>query len=301
MDIVTKTSQVVKGVQTRKDYDQLLEVKKKGAGRINKRKPKKEAIKSNSTGSRTCPPCLWTCLSLPFIGIKHLFKCTCLKNFNQKNANVIKAIIGFLIGLLLGWIYFWFLDSVVETNRRFTIISSVFVLILLSFGLAFSNYVRIMCMISIATICSSTGRAILIMIIFVEVYKGPVVNTAYNLHQVGSSISCGADVIKGDSNKTITEQLSDKSKEIFNAVIDPIRKYNSKLALTIATITTATAGMVNKVKKIKAIYDKLNVKCSKIAKKIKISCDQIGKTNWWKGSLCKLMELFGALKVILIN
>ena len=289
---------IIKAVRTRREYDQLIETKRRGFEKSNKIKKKK----SLQSGSKSCLwTCLLSCMCLPCTAIKHAFNCACLNQVDMAKRELIKSVIGFLVGLILGWIYFWFLDSVLDTSRQFTIISSVFVLFLLSFGLAFSRFVRIMVLISIPTICSSSGRTILIMIIFVKVFNGPVVNTAYNLHQVGSSISCGSDVIKGDSNKTLSEILSEKSKEIFNRVMEPVKKYNEKVILTITAMTAASASLINKVKKIKALYDKFNFRCAKIAKKIKIKCDLVGKRNWFKGSICWIMDTFGALDKVRIN
>lgn len=103
-----------------------------------------------------------------------------------------KSVTGLVIGLLISWLYFWILVSVLRAPRSLSAPTGVTVLLTLSLGLAFVQRMRLLSLVSLATVCSSTGRVIVFAFILLLMYRGPIANVTENAVQLGKAMGCSA-------------------------------------------------------------------------------------------------------------
>ena len=222
----------------REKFRQLVNVKVQG---LNQKYPEKRL---------TQPQARWPDrLMLLFV---QLFSC-CFWTKSSKSVFKIKRLVpktefgkslaGFIIGIVLSLIYYWILTFMLHAERHVTTSLVLPFLFLMSLGLGFSQRIRLLSLVSIATVCSSTGRVIIFAYILLLLYRGPMANLSENASEMGVAISCAAQKAEA-AGKEYAKKLADN----FDPLVDVYRN-----------IENATNTMIDRIQeKVEKVEETIN-------------------------------------------
>ena len=200
--LLTDVLLVRKTLQVRRKFQQLVDVKVQGFNReyAGRREP---LPRPTVSAADSCIECI---LSPSSICSASLPIPSCSSLIPKSETGV--SVAGFVVGSIFSWVYLWLMQSMLATRRSVATSASVVILVFLSLGLAFSSYVRLLCLVSIATLCSSTGRAILIVMIVLLAYRGPVNNCSNNGIELVRAIACSAREAAAVAGRHVGDKLS---------------------------------------------------------------------------------------------
>lgn len=220
-EIFVELNLLYKATKLRKTFNKLKEVRKEG-------------YEKKYGKSRGCWDYFMLCLCAPCSIVWSIITCKCCvyvwpifeTPFFQRP--LVKSIIGFVVGLVGAWLVFALVFYQFRSPRAISIGTCVILAIFLSLGLALSKYIRLLVMVALPSLCSSTTRAVILTVVLVLVVQGPFLNIAFNASALGEAISCTSDNTK-DEVKTTSDRFLFPVTNAFNVIKNATQEFERKM------------------------------------------------------------------------
>lgn len=132
--------------------------------------------------------------------------------------DMLKSCLGFLGGMVLTFLWFLIMVYQLEYSPPASFVTCLLLGAVLTIGLAFSDAVRCMTLITIPGIFSSTGRNILLGVLLVLVLGGPMENFSHNVQVMAETSACGQQVAYN-----ATQNLVDTATAPISSIVDTLQ------------------------------------------------------------------------------
>lgn len=116
-----------------------------------------------------------------------LYYAMCTKSDQHK---IIKRILGFLYGLLLGLLFYEMIIVDLNFTQNIAYYVGATLALMLAFGIAFSSQIRCISLLAIPSFCGKAGRGVLKALVLAFIISGPIQNLTDNGKEVVRVFAC---------------------------------------------------------------------------------------------------------------
>ncbi|XP_054749544.1 uncharacterized protein LOC129255021 isoform X1 [Lytechinus pictus] len=141
----------------------------------------------------------------------------------------LKAIVGFLVGLILGGLLFLGLYYGLDYPIYPALIIAVLGTAFMALCLAFTVRARCVAALMVPTICTSRGRAAFLTFIVTLLLRGPIHNIYLNSNEVSDSMSCSAQLAYNQSRE-VQEAAQRVLDAYVRGLLDSVDRIQSSVA-----------------------------------------------------------------------
>ena len=185
--------------------------------------------------------------------------------------------IGFIIGLLISWLLFYYFLEYKEFTRVATTLVSISILLVTTFFLAFSRVARCSVALMLPTLCSGQGRFVLILYIYNLMTIGPVTNSYDNLKQIQTSLICSRKIAVNETKELMNTYLDpiQAIKRVIENIMLSIKRFMRKIQQFIKSLSQLVKVMAAMIDHLKNWLKSMNDICFHLFEKPANKCSHI--------------------------